>query len=147
MPPTPLDACSRQALEDHFRASQPGPDPRGLFEGRFLCWVDGPPPSMRLVDTLLFRALRFGVDFDRGVWWFVRPRVTVGRFRSSRGPSRWREAEVLRLEYDVSRLPPPLRTMLYDEVKPLTEDLCLGLGGVNAPNGRGAHFFFALARR
>jgi len=97
MPPTPLDACSRQALEDHFRASQPGPDPRGLFEGRFLCWVDGPPPSMRLVDTLLFRALRFGVDFDRGVWWFVRPRVTVGRFRSSRGPSRWREAEVLRL--------------------------------------------------
>jgi hypothetical protein len=36
--------------------------------------------------------------------------------------------------------------VLYDEVKPLGPDLCLGIGGINARVGRGDHFFFALAR-
>jgi hypothetical protein len=36
--------------------------------------------------------------------------------------------------------------MLYDEVKPLSADLLLGLGGVNAETGEGDHFFFTLER-
>ena len=31
-------------------------------------------------------------------------------------------------------------------VKPLSADLCLGLGGINAERGEGDHFFFALYR-
>jgi hypothetical protein len=36
--------------------------------------------------------------------------------------------------------------MLYDEVKPLSRDACLGIGGVNAGRGAGDHFFFVLER-
>jgi hypothetical protein len=134
-------------LEALFRDAPAAPAPRGLFEGRFLCWHAPPGWHMRAVDTLIFRAQRFGVDFDRSVWWFTHPRVAVGRFQATPGVSRWRPgAEVLRLEYGPSRLPRPLRAYLYDEVKPLDADTCLGIGGVNRGPGEGEHFFFALRR-
>ncbi len=133
-------------LEALFGTAAAGPDPRGLFEGRFLCWHPAPRAAMRAIDTLLFRAQPFGVDFDRSVWWFTHPRLGVGRFSATRGESRWRPgAEVLRLVYDPSRL--PMRGMLYDEVKALDDDTCLGIGGVNRGPGAGEHFFFALRRR
>jgi hypothetical protein len=60
------------------------------------------------------------------------------------GRSRWRDTETVRLHYEVSRLPGPVRAVLYDEVKVLSPSLCLGIGGINAARGRGDHFFYAL---
>lgn len=62
------------------------------------------------------------------------------------GPSRWRDTEAVTLHYERSRLPAPIRGVLYDEVKPLTDTICLGLGGINAERGDGDQFFFALER-
>jgi hypothetical protein len=144
-----LERASRDELEALYRDAPLGPAPSGCYRGKMLTWLDTPGAHrwhVRVADSLLFRALPFGVDFDRNLWWFVRPRLRAGRFRTSVGPSRWREAETLRLEYDVSRLPWPVPRLLYDEVKPLAEGLCLGLGGMNFERGEGDHFFFALWR-
>jgi hypothetical protein len=134
-------------LEEVLRAAPFGPPPAGTFRGRFLCWLRRVPLHVRAMDELLFRAVTFGLDFDRGAWWFVTPRLQAGAFDATRGPSRWRDGvEVMRLRYDRSRLPRPFRAALYDEVKPLSADVCLGIGGLNADAGRGDHFLFALAR-
>lgn len=134
-------------LERTYRDMPAGPPPAGLYRGRFLRWLDTPGSPkwhLRAIESLLFERTRFGVDFERRLWWFVRPGLRAGRFVASQGPSRWRPADTLRLEYAVSWL--PIRALLYDEIKPLTADLCLGLGGVNAERGEGDHFFFSLAR-
>jgi hypothetical protein len=101
---------------------------------------------VRAADWLLFEKPRFGVDFERRVWWFVKPSLAAGRFEVSQGPSRWRPCDTLRLTYQTSRLPGAIRNLLYDEVKPLGPDLLLGLGGTNFETGEGDHFFFSLAR-
>ena len=144
--PMDLVTASLEELERTYREAPLGPPPSGLYQGTFLYWL---PPSkkwhVRLMDTILFERTRFGVDFDRRLWWFVRPALAAGRFEMSEGPSRWRRADTYRLEYGVSLL--PVRGMLYDEVKPLGDGVCLGLGGVNAPAGEGDHFCFALTRK
>lgn len=89
-----------------------------------------------------FERLSFGVDFVRRTWFFVHHAVRMGRFRIEPGRSRWRDTDTLRLRYDVSRL--PFRGLLYDEVKPLGDGLCLGLGGIDFDRGRGDLFFFLL---
>ena len=61
-------------------------------------------------------------------------------------PSRWRATQTFTLDYEKSRLPTPLRSTLYDELKPLSEDIVLELGGLNADGSGGDHFFFALER-
>src|SRR5689334_20182323 len=135
-----LDGRSLEELEGIFAGAPGGPAPSGCFEGRFLRWTDAPGARalhVRAVDSLLFRALRFGVDFDAGAWWFVHPRALVGAFRVTSARSRWRDADVLRLEYDESRLPAPIRGYLYDEVRPLDERTLLGIGGVNRGRGDG----------
>lgn len=91
---------------------------------------------------LPFERLTFWVDFVTRTWAFVHPRVRMGRFRVDPGRSRWRDTETLRLRYDVSRL--PFRRVLYDEVKPLSDTVCLGLGGINFDRGTGDLFFFVL---
>jgi hypothetical protein len=96
--------------------------------------------------TLGFVRLPFGIDFDRRRWFFVDPRLLVGRFATECGPSRWRDTDSVRLTYHGSRLPRIIRSSLYDEVKPLSDELCLGMGGINADRGTGDHFFFALRR-
>lgn len=90
--------------------------------------------------------LPFGVDFDRNLWFFVSPRIRVGRFRIAVGRSRWRDSTVVRLHYDVSALPVRVKSWLYDEVVPIDAHRWLGIGGVNAPAGRGEQFFFLLER-
>jgi hypothetical protein len=102
---------------------------------------------MRLLIAPAFKYGPFGVDFDRSLWWFQHPRLALGAFSASAGRSRWRATETLRLDYGSSRLPAVVRDRLYDEVKPLSETLCLGIGGVNAPRDQGDLFFFALVRR
>lgn len=142
-----LRGRSLGALEDMYRAAPLAPMPRGLFRGRVLMPVDSPlARSARGRMTLMpfARTPIWGIDFTRHAWFFVSPRYRIGRFRAELGPSRWRDADVLRLTYDVSRLPHLIRRGLYDEIKPLGEGLCLGLGGLNAERGAGDLFFFEL---
>jgi hypothetical protein len=144
-----LRGKGREELERLFREAPLGPAPAGRFRGSFLAWCDAPgalPPALRAFDWLAFRLAPFGVDFGRQAWFFWAPALLVGKFTPRRTRSRWRDTEVLALEYDVSRLPGFLRRQLYDEVKPLSDRICLGMGGVNAPAGKGEHFFFALER-
>lgn len=100
-------------------------------------------PAVRALDSALFVWPRWGIDFRTERWWFVRPGLQLGHFRLARGPSRWRDAEVFQVHYDVSRL--PLRGVLYDEVKPLEDGRVIGLGGVNRERGVGEHFWFELS--
>lgn len=142
-----LRRCSRAELEDLYVASRPISVPRGLFHGCFLAWLDTPGarhPVFHPLQVLGFELTPFGVDFTARRWFFFHPRLAAGRFTAEAGPSRWRDTDAVCLRYEVSRLPGPLRRVLYDEVKPLSPTLCLGLGGINAARGRGDHFFFAL---
>jgi hypothetical protein len=140
-----LDGKSREELEELYRQAPLGPAPEGLYRGHFLCWLPAARQwRVRLMDEILFRRLRFGIDFRRRLWWFVRPALAAGRFSISEGPSRWRDTQTLCLDYATSRLPG--HGWLYDEVKPLDADHCLGLGGLNGPRDEGDHFFFSLTR-
>lgn len=135
-----------ELLEQRYREPL-GPTPTGCFGGRHLGFLDTRGArrlDVRAFDTALFVWPRWGIDFDRRLWWFVDPRLRIGRFRVDRGPSRWRDAEVLQLHYDVSRL--PIAGLLYDEVKPLADGRVLGIGGTNHERGRGDHFWFELTR-
>jgi hypothetical protein len=140
-----LAAASVDELERLYREAPLGPEPRGVFRGRMLRYLS-PPLAFKALDWLMFDLPPYGIDFDRRAWWFVSPKLRSGRFDFTAGPSRWRRTETLRLEYGASRLPQVVRGLLYDEVKPLAGDLCLGLGGINRPAGSGEHFYFALTR-
>jgi len=123
--------------------------PTGLFRGAYLDRIGGlrdRTPGVRLAEIVGFRWTPFWVDFSRQRWAFFHPRLGAGRFEARIGDSRWRETRTVILDYAVSRLPGPVRRMLYDEVKPLSDELCLGMGGVNRGPGEGELFFFALVR-
>jgi len=147
--PLPADAVPRPPLDDLERAflGELAPLRGGIVRGSFLGFVDSPGARraiVRALDTLAFRALRWGLDLDAQRWWFEHPRLAAGSFRIDEGPSRWRDTRVLRLHYDRSRL--PIRAILYDELKPLAGGRILGLGGIDAARGEGDHFFFELTR-
>jgi hypothetical protein len=120
--------------------------PRGVFAGEVLVRLDN-RGARRLVNRAsqipAFEWTPFGVDFDSHRWWFA---FQIGAFTARAERSRWRDTSAITLRYDPSRLPRPIKGVLYDEVKPLTDDLVLGLGGLNAEQGEGDHFFFALRR-
>ncbi len=139
-----LRQSSIDQLEQLYRDAPIRPPPKGRFRGEALARVDTRfARSAPITATLVpWERLPFGIDFETSTWFFVHPRVRVGRFRLARERSRWRETETFQMRYDVSRL--PIRGVLYDEVKPLDETLCLGLGGINFERGRGDLFFFAL---
>lgn len=142
-----LVQCSVADLEALYVEARPVSVPRGCYRGVHLAWLDTPGarhPVIRPLQHLGFRLLPFGVDFSRHRWFFFHPALGIGRFVAEAGRSRWRDTETVRLRYEVSRLPGFVRALLYDEVKVLSPSLCLGIGGINAPRGRGDHFFFAL---
>jgi len=141
-----LQQRSLGQLEDLYVGRGTVEVPTGVFRGHHLTWTPVRPRLLRPVLHLGFKALPYGIDFDQRRWFFVDSGLTVGRFAPRVGPSRWRETETVCLEYHVSRLPGLLRSRLYDEVKPLSETLCLGFGGTNEPRGRGDLFFFALEK-
>ncbi len=117
--------------------------PSGRFTGCFLQRTAGWQRCgllLRSAVALGFSALPFGVDFDRRLWKLAGGAITAGRFELRAAPSRWRPTEALCMHYDTSRLPALVRALLYDEVKPLADDLLLGLGCV----AQGDLFFFAL---
>lgn len=133
-----------ELLEAVYRDTPARPAPAACFRGRVLHRVDAAFARSAIGDAIVapFERLTFGVDFVRSCWFFVHPSLRTGRFRVELGRSRWRDTETLRLRYDRSRL--PIRGLLYDEVKPLDDELCLGLGGVQLGPGRGDVFWFLL---
>jgi hypothetical protein len=142
-----LRASSLAELEQLFLRAPLGPAPRGRFRGEVLARVDSGLAHSRKGALILapFERLPFGIDFDASRWFFVHPALRLARFRLERGRSRFRACEVLALDYEGSRLPGPIRSFLYDELRPIGEALCLGLGAINAPAGEGDLFFFALS--
>lgn len=150
MTPLDLKQMDLSTLERIYRESPCEAPPRGVLRGTHLAWLEhrwARSRAVRLALSTSFAWPPFGLDFDRCHWWFWHPRVALGRFSAAPGPSRWRDTDTLRLTYDRSRLPGPVRGVLYDEVKPVAPDLCLGIGGVNGPAGTGDLFFFALSPR
>jgi hypothetical protein len=147
--PTALASMSTDAVERLYRETPAMAAPRGVFRGVHLHRL-GTRGARRLrfraIEGFAFQLIPFGIDFEQRAWFFADPRITMGRFDARIGPSRWRPTDALCLRYDPSRLPQSVMRLLYDEVKPLSDSLCLGLGGVNAGRGDGDHFFFALER-
>ncbi|MCA9519484.1 MAG: hypothetical protein KC609_00860 [Myxococcales bacterium] len=144
-----LQNRSLDELEQLYRGERRAAAPRGCFRGIFLRHLENRGTRIlanQLIVRLGFEYTPFGVDFDDNRWFFFDRRLLIGHFRPVEQRSRWREADVVALHYEISRLPTLVRDMLYDEVKPLGPDLCLGLGGVNAECGLGDLFFFALER-
>jgi len=123
--------------------------PRGVYRGHALWRIDHETsrrPLWRFSERLGFVWIPFGVDFDRRLWFFFAPHLAMGRFQTQVGESRWRDTDAISLRYERSRLPRFVRDVLYDEVKPLSERLVLGIGGINRERGEGEHFFFALEK-
>lgn len=141
-----LRGSSLEVLERLYREAPMGPLPSRRFRGEVLHRVDTSFARSTTASavSLPFERLSFGIDFERCAWFFVHPRLRLGHFRMEPGLSRWRDTQTLRLHYEVSRL--PIRWALYDEVKPLSQTLCLGLGGLNYEVGTGDLFFFLLER-
>jgi hypothetical protein len=142
--PEALRASPVAALEAIYRDAAPGAVPVRRFRGEVIGRLDTRFSRTGIAKAVVspFERLPFWVDFGTRTWAFVHPRVRMGHFRVEAGRSRWRDTETLRLRYDVSRL--PFRGVLYDEVKPLSDALCLGLGGLNFGPGTGDLFYFAL---
>lgn len=147
-----LDELVRMApaeLEALFREERPLAVPRGVFSGKLLCWLDSPESRhalFRPVTAAMFEHAPFGVDFDARCWFFWSRWLRAGRFAPVEGPSRWRPTRVIGLRYHGSRLPGPVKALLYDEVKPLSDRLCLGIGGLDLTGEPGEMFFFGLER-
>ena len=142
-----LQRSSLAELEAIYAEPNGDVDLAGRFRGTHLLRLDRREQRRRLaVASYPFQVVPFGIDFDTHRWFFVHPRAQVGHFEALPGRSRWREADVVRLHYAHSGLPLFVRGLLYDEIKPLSDELCLGMGGINDVRGRGDHFFFALER-
>jgi hypothetical protein len=145
----PLASLSLPELEALYRGPL-GPAPVGEHIGELLTFVEsrgGRDRRYRALSTAMFRWPRWGVDFDRRLWWFGGRRLALGRFRVVLGRSRWRDAEVLQLHYDDSRLPGGVRARLYDEIKPLADGRILGIGGIVERGDPLDIFFLALQPR
>lgn len=118
--------------------------PRGCYQGLFLQRLDTRTRRKPLhYVSMPFGYLSFGIDFESQRWFFYHRRIQAGLFTLDKGPSRWRDTETFRLHYAHAKLPGFVKDKLYDEVKPLSDQLALGLGGVNRGDG-GDHFYFAL---
>lgn len=150
---TDLLQMSEAELDDVFVRAPLLDLPRGVFDGatlRRLATPGASHPIYRSLEWLGFEAMRWGITFDPldgPRWFFQNPLLRAGRFEPRAGRSRWRATDAFQMHYHPSRLPRVLSDSLYDEVKPLSDDLCLGIGGVNLEVGDGDHFYFVLARR
>ena len=79
-----------EALEQLYRDAPVGPTPSRRFGGETLHRVDTAfARSARATALLLpFERLSFGVDFGTSSWFFIHPRIQLGRFRVVPGRSR-----------------------------------------------------------
>jgi hypothetical protein len=144
-----LRSATREELEAIYRDMPPVDWTPALWRGHFLCMLESAGArnlALRWISEIGFGNAPFWLDADEGLWCFGTPEIGIGRFVPRRGRSRWRDTTTLCLEYHQSKLPGLIRRELYDEVKPLTPDLALGISGINAGAGAGELFFFALTR-
>ncbi|HJL18214.1 MAG TPA: hypothetical protein RMH99_21300 [Sandaracinaceae bacterium LLY-WYZ-13_1] len=145
-----LESMSPRHLDSVYERPTELPPPRGVWRGHVLARIEhetSEHPFWRWSERLGFEWNRFGIDFDRRLWFFWTRRLAMGRFEPRVHRSRWRDTDAIGLHYEVSRLPAFVRGVLYDEVKPLSERWMLGIGGMNGERGVGDHFWFALERR
>lgn len=141
-----LKHASLLELETLYRESPLAEPPSGRYQGVFLQRLDGAGKRKPLFYvSWAFEYLSFGIDFDSRQWFFYHRQLQAGRFTLQQGPSRWRDTETFQMHYQTSALPGLIKHKLYDEIKPLSNNLALGLGGVNRDRG-GDHFYFALIR-
>ncbi len=147
-----LKSKTLNELEELYREDRPVDVPAGIYRGTILRWfpkTEAEPRWSRPLSWLGFDLAPFGVDFDKRRWffWFDRaPRF--GHFNPVVGQSFWyKDALTLQLHYETSRLPDAIKSTLYDEVKPISEDLCLGIGGLNPRANPFRIFFFALEKQ
>lgn len=144
-----LQAATRDELETIYRRETPVEWGRALWRGHFLCMLDSTYARklpLKWLSEIGFGNTPFWLDNDDRLWCLGTPEIGIGRFRPELGPSRWRNTQTLCLNYNESKLPGLIRRELYDEVKPLSPDLCLCISGFNAGRGHGELFFFALTR-
>ena len=123
----------------------------GAYQGTYLKRLDNPGANNSfnvVLQWAMFDLTPFGLNFfsDHGDWYFFHPSLAMGKFIPRRERSRWRDTETITLNYETSRLPKPIRSMLYDEIRPLSENIMLGIGGLNADKDKGDLFFFAIER-
>jgi len=143
-----LKNASIEGLETLYCEHTASPSPKGCFQGIFLQRLDKPGNRRPLYyGSKSFEFLPFGIDFNSCKWYFFHPLMRIAKFRTQCEASRWRDCEVIKLHYDVSHLPSVIKRVLYDEIKPISHDLCLGLGGFNLEKDEGDQFYFALIRR
>lgn len=142
-----LQRLSIDELDEVFCETESVELPYGCFTGRTICRLrnrGAKLPLPRFLEYVGFELAPYGIDFRSNRWFFVSSALQAGRFAPRVSRSRWRPTEVVALHYNVSRLPRPMRNFLYDEVKPLSDTLLLGLGGINRELGMGDHFYFTL---
>lgn len=124
----------------------------GNYAGTWLCRIEnaGTYKPFNLVSQwLMFEITPFGITFQndkKGIWYFFNPALAAGNFEMHAENSRWRDTRCVTLNYETSTLPGPVRGILYDEVKVLSDMHCLGIGGFNGPAGDGDNFYFLLTR-
>jgi hypothetical protein len=144
-----LRRLSPAELEDLYCRDESVEQPHGCWAGKLLCWLDSPESKnwfYRPALAAMFQYSPFGIDFDEKCWYFWSRNLKTGRFTASVGPSLWRPTQTVVLRYEVSRLPGPVKSLLYDEVKPISNRLCLGMGGINLSGRPGEIFIFGLER-
>ncbi len=144
-----LAAMSAAELDALYSERRPAAWPAGCARGRLLAWVPGPAtrhPLWRPLLAAMFQLSPFGLDYDRRCWFFGLRPLCSAHFDISLGASRWRPGPCYRLHYDSSSLPQAVRNRLYDEIKPLTPDLGLGLAGLHFKGRPVPVFYFALQR-
>jgi len=144
-----LKRCSIRVLENIYENEGAADVPQGVYKGTHLGWIEDNINHRQLLKSGIFLGFKlapYGIDFDRKRWFFINKNARIGHFRAETERSRWRDTDAVCLHYESSRLPRMIRSHLYDEVKPLTDSLCLGVGGINKPDGGGDIFYFALTR-
>ncbi|MCG8672088.1 MAG: hypothetical protein MI867_21970 [Pseudomonadales bacterium] len=142
-----LKQSSITELDQYFSAASLDFIMSGQYRGVFIKRLDrlGARKPLYYV-SFSFEFVPFGIDFDTNKWFFMNSKLQAGYFQLDVGPSRWRDTTAYRMHYEESEVPWFVKNKLYDEVKPLSSDLALGIGGVNRDEG-GDHFYFALVRQ
>lgn len=124
----------------------------GNYKGTWLRRIEnaGTYKPFNLVSQwLMFELTPFGITFNSdatGIWYFFHPALSAGNFAMRAEASQWRNTQCVTLNYEMAALPHPVRDILYDEVRVLSENHCLGVGGFKGPAGEGDNFYFLLTR-